>query len=260
MTNMKLSLAAPFVLTIFLSGCGPDKDAGIFASSAQFVGGLKQVVAARRAGPPSKIQLTPEQTAKIDTPVLQVNPETFGGNDFLGRTSSRDDSGIGSVEVWKSSDNARIFLRNGVVIGTRGVGGDMLSANTNFTITGLSGTGKAIGLKTYIISDGDVTTTEYQFTCTISNLGTENINVLNQRYNTKKCVKIVLGERIVKSFCVTSIGFKNQEIWCASRASGLAQELAILNFCWSKTRQLCNNRQERAYLLQDSAQGYFVKK
>lgn len=193
MTNIKLSLAAPFVLTIFLSGCGSDKDAGIFASSAQFVGGLKQVVAARRAGPPSKIQLTPEQTAKIDTPVLQVNPETFGGSDFLGRTSSRDDSGIGSVEVWKSSDNARIFLRNGVVIGTRGIGGDMISANANFTIAGLSGAGKASGLKTYIISDGDVTTTEYQFTCTISNSRNENINVGNQHYNTKRMREDCVG-------------------------------------------------------------------
>lgn len=193
MTNMMLRLAAPIVLAVSLAGCSSDQDVSAIASSAQVLGSLKQAVAGRRAGPAPKIQLTSDQVANLNQPVLQVNPETFGGSDFLGRSVSRRDSGIGLVEVWKSSDSAQIFLRNGVVVGTRGVGGDMISADANFTIRALNGSAQTSGLKTFIISDGDVTTTEYHFNCTISDLGVDNINISNQSYRTNRVREDCIG-------------------------------------------------------------------
>jgi len=115
--------------------------------------------------------LTASQLAEIDQPVLQVNPEAFGGTDFLGLFSSRSDSDLGTVQVWQSTDKARLFLRNGVVVGTRGIGGDIISADADVTIKSLAaGVGRS-GIRTYVISDGDVTTTEYKFQCTLEPAG-----------------------------------------------------------------------------------------
>lgn len=169
---------------LLLLGCSSEQDTTTSIPKVVF-GSLSQVLAARKAGPPQRVELTATQLASINQPVLQVNPEVFGGTDFLGLFSSRSNSGLGTVQVWQSTDKAHLFLRNGVVVGTRGIGGDIISADADVTIRSLvAGVGRS-GIRTYVISDGDVTTTEYKFQCTLESAGEENITVVNQVFKTK---------------------------------------------------------------------------
>ncbi|KIN67999.1 DUF2886 domain containing protein [Sulfitobacter donghicola DSW-25 = KCTC 12864 = JCM 14565] len=140
----------------------------------------KGVVESRRGGPPQKVVVSAEDFAKINVPLLQVNPESSGGSDFLQRAATRRDSNPGTVEVWKSSDNAQIFLRNGVVVGTRGVGRDIIAADANMTVRAVQNRRGASGIRSFIVSDGDVTSQNVRYRCEIRNVGVENISIANQ--------------------------------------------------------------------------------
>lgn len=171
--------------------------------STQVFGSLKQAVTARREGPRQKTVVTPEMLAQTTTAALQVNPEVRGGSDFLRRVAARNDSSLGTVEIWNSSDNAQVFLRNGIVVGTRGVGGDIIVADANVTVRALQNRTGASGVRSYIISDGDVTTTEYQFRCDLRNLGAENISVVNLVFSTdhirENCVGGPTGDAVIRN-------------------------------------------------------------
>ncbi|WP_298858734.1 YjbF family lipoprotein [uncultured Sulfitobacter sp.] len=190
------------LMGLVLVGCSSEQGTGTNTPKL-VLDSLSQVIAARRAGPPQKLELTAAQLAEIDQPLLQINPELLGGSSFLGRATTRRDSGLGTVEVWNSTDNARVFLRNGVIIGTRGVGGDMISADANVTIKALSAGADRSGVRTYVVSDGDVTTTEYRFQCKLDVIGQERITIVNQTFNTnyirEDCVGGVRGDAVLRN-------------------------------------------------------------
>lgn len=153
----------------------------------------KSAVANRRAGRPEKTAVTPEILSQITVPVIQINPEKYGGSDFLRRAVSRNDSGLGTVEVWNSSDNAQIFLRSGVIVGSRGIGGDIIAADANVTIRALRSGARTSGVRRYTISDGDVTTTDYVFQCVIENAGEEGVRIVNQVFRTRHMRETCVG-------------------------------------------------------------------
>lgn len=164
---------------------------------------LKGAVETRRAGPPKQVVVTPEMFAKIEVPMIQVNPVTLGGSDFLQRAAMRRDSGKGTLEIWKSSDNAQIFLRNGVVVGTRGIGRDIIAADAAVTVSALRNRASRSGIRTFTISDGDVTSNRIQFRCDIVKLGPEKINVVNHVFTTdhfrETCVSAVAGGQSLRN-------------------------------------------------------------
>lgn len=202
MMNVVPRLIGACVVAALLTACGSESDApGSLPKMA--LSTVADAFKSRRAGPPQKIVLSAEQLAQINQPVLQIHPESLGGTDFLQRVGSRRDSGLGVVDVWKSSDDAQIFLRNGVVVGSRGIGGDIISADANVTIRALSGQAERNGVRTYVISDGDVTTTEYRFRCTVERVGSENLTLFNQVFRTihmrEKCIGGPDGDKLLSN-------------------------------------------------------------
>lgn len=195
-------IAGAGLIAALLTACGSEQGAN--ASLSQLaLGSVSQAVKARRADPAQKIVLSAEQLAQINVPVVQINPESLGGSDFLQRVTSRRDSGLGVVEVWKSSDNAQVFLRNGVVVGSRGIGGDIISADANVTIRALSAGAESNGIRTYVISDGDVTTTEYKFRCTVESVGDQNLTLFNQGFRLhqmrESCIGGPGGDKVLRN-------------------------------------------------------------
>jgi hypothetical protein len=191
-------MIARFVGTILTLGalagcCSSSGTEETLSVPAALFDATKEVVAARREGPAAVVTPTGEVLAGINEPVLQINPEKAGGSDFLRRAATRNDSGLGTVEVWNSSVKALVFLRNGVLIGTRGVGGDIIAADANVTIRALAARKNSSGLRNYTISDGDVTTTDYQFRCEIRNLGPAKINVAYQIFETVQMQEDCVG-------------------------------------------------------------------
>ncbi|KIN74313.1 YjbF family lipoprotein [Sulfitobacter guttiformis] len=192
MIKMFSRIVGAGVIAVILAACSSDQNSQASLPKLVF-GSLVQTVNQRRAGPVQQIVPTQQQLDETNEPVLQINPEISGGSDFLRLRSSRRDSGLGVVQVWYSSDNAQIFLRDGVLIGTRGVGGDIISADADMTIKALRAQSQGTGVRTYVISDGDVTSTDYSFNCTVKSLGSENISVVNQVFITDRFRETCVG-------------------------------------------------------------------
>lgn len=202
MTKVISRVVGAGLIAALLSACGSDEDSN--ESLTQMVlGSAAEVITAQGADAPEKIELTSKQFAEINVPVIQINPELLGGTDFLQLAASRRDSHLGVVNVWQSSDDAQVFLRNGVVVGSRGVGGDIISADANMTIRALGARAGSSGLRTYIVSDGDVTTTEYTFRCKIENIQSENLILFGQSFSTdymrEDCVGGPRGDDVVRN-------------------------------------------------------------
>ncbi len=215
MIGRTIRLMAVLIAVASLAACG--SEASKQPNLAKLIGGtLKQGVESKRAGRQPKVVVSPKMLAETKVAALQVNPELAGGSDFLRRVAIRNDSLPGQVEIWKSSDNALVFLRNGVIVGTRGVGGDIISADAALTVRALQNRRSVSGLREYIVSDGDVTTTRMQFRCTIDAVGSERITVVNQVFGAirmrETCIGGVTGDMRV-----------NNEYW-VQEGSGLVRK------------------------------------
>jgi len=163
-----------------LAGCSSEQDANANLPKLLATTLVSAVKAPKAAA--QQVVVTPEMRQKIVTPVLQINPASTGGSDFLQRAVRRNDSVPGVVEVWKSSDNAQVFLRNGVLVGTRGIGRDIIAADASYAVNALQAGKSRSGQRAFIVSDGDATTTKITYLCEIKNLGQERIVVVNQSF------------------------------------------------------------------------------
>ena len=129
-----------------------------------------------RTGPeaPAKGRVTVTRTLLDQTPgaVMQVVPENTGLQDFLKRVARRSDGTPGMVEVWQSTDQAQIVLREGVLVGTKGLGGDMRSAQAQTVIAALDGQGGG-GERLITLARLDGTAQTAPFACDVTHLGPE---------------------------------------------------------------------------------------
>lgn len=217
-----------------LAGCSSDKAEGP-SLPLVLAGSVKGIVTSRGSGPLPKIVVSSEDYAKITVPLLQVNPELRGGSDFLQKVAVRNDSASGTVEIWESSDKAQIFLRDGVVVGSRGIGGDINAAGAQSTLNALKRQGEGSGLRNFNVSDGDVTTTDYTFRCDVVNLGPEKISVARKAFTTshmqETCILAGAELQVVRNdyWVEQSSGFiRKSRQWMGPRV-GYFEILAVKN-------------------------------
>ena len=116
--------------------------------------------------------------------VMQVVPENTGLQDFLKRVARRSDGTPGMVEVWQSTDQAQIVLREGVLVGTKGLGGDMRSAQAQTVIAALDGQGGG-GERLITLARLDGTAQTAPFACDVTHLGPETIQIVDRRLSVR---------------------------------------------------------------------------
>ena len=185
-TRMTRACALLLATALGLSGCASEgEDRGNLLLETG--GAVFQSVRARAAGdtgPAPKVQITAQQLANTKVAALQVNPEKQGGSDFLRRIAQRRDDTPGIVAVWRASDNAQLFIRNGVLVGTRGVGNDIISSDATPTVLAVAGARAGRGERRYFVSDGGYGQTEVVLSCDIANLGAEPVQIVNLAFQT----------------------------------------------------------------------------
>lgn len=115
--------------------------------------------------------------------VMQAIPDRTGLQDFMRLVGQRRDDGPGTIEIWQSSDNAQFILRDGVLVGTKGLGGDMRSAQAGATLAGFDGQGGG-GARLITLARGDGTAQAVAFACDMTQMGQETIQIVDQRVST----------------------------------------------------------------------------
>ena len=114
---------------------------------------------------------------------MQAVPESTGLPDFLRLVGRRADGTPGRVEVWESSDGKQVILREGVLIGTKGLGGDMRSAEARTVIAGFDGQGGS-GERLITLARLDGTAQVVPFSCDVTQLGREVIQIVDRQVAT----------------------------------------------------------------------------
>lgn len=119
----------------------------------------------------------------IEDPFIEVTIEDRDQLGYMGISSQWRDDQPGNVVVWRSEDNVSLTLRNGVLIATRGLGGDVISS-----LVPVSGTtpGPARGGElVHRIHTGDERLAHVSMACDLVDMGPETIVIVERRHDTR---------------------------------------------------------------------------
>ncbi|MCB6178035.1 YjbF family lipoprotein [Rhodobacter sp. Har01] len=164
------------VLAVTLAGCGAGSGgagkgpvAKVMATAQQMVGGRKARAPAA-AGPKT---LSEAEIAASDTPLMQVRIAARGIDTWLTPRESN-----GAVTTWTTSGGTTFTFRNGLLIETRGLGSDLMSAAAPDPAQ-LAKTGTVYRRAWYVTGpDGDFEQRVY--VCTTESLGPEDLKIAGQ--------------------------------------------------------------------------------
>ena len=183
----RMSVAAALIVAgLGLGACTSETEgtASLVKAGVDTIVGRAKGDIPRRGERPPDIVVTQEQLENTKVAAMQINVETRGGGDILRRTSLRNDANPGQVAVWGGNSATQVFLRNGVLIGTRGIGGDIISADVNATVRAVSSARAGNGERRYFVSNGAYSDVEVVLSCDIDNLGRTTTQVVHLVYQT----------------------------------------------------------------------------
>lgn len=140
-------------------------------------------IARRTAPKQERPALTRAALNTVEVPAIEVVIEHTDllAYVFLDKTL-RDDS-PGEVQVWRSEDAAQLAFRNGVLINTRGLGGDVMSAQV--PVSGTSAGPSRSGAHVLQVRAGANTVWPADMTCDLVDLGPVTIEIVERRHATR---------------------------------------------------------------------------
>ena len=157
---------------------------------------------------------TPPLTrAALDTltePYLEVTLEKRDIVAYLSQQQQRRDDTPGLIEVWRTTDDITLTLRSGVLVASRGMGDDILSASALVA----AGPGPISGgERRYQIRGLDNQAQSLTMACTLQDLGPETVEIVELRHATRH-----LQER-----CEGGGGLVVNDYWVDSRSGRVWQ-------------------------------------
>lgn len=198
-------LAAALAVLALLPACGNDKSgpnpviSALGAAAKQGMAKVKgksaataQPAAAPAAAAPADLRA---QLEKAGQPVLLVQAQSLGRTGFLGIVDSK-----GDVLTWETPDGASFSQRNGVLIQTRGIGADLMSADAPSPEQLRSGQGYK---RVYYFLGPDDQGTRRTYDCKASVVGAETIDVLGKSHKTSH----------VSEVCERPLGKVSNDYW-----------------------------------------------
>lgn len=172
-------------LAVSACSSNPQSSDPTLAATKALLANLQSRRASASAGPPLVIEVSRAQLDRTPGAVMQVVPDNSGAQDFMRLIARRDDSNPGTVEVWQSSDDAQLILRNGVLVGSKGLGGDMRSAEAATAFAGFDGQGGG-GQRRITLARLNGTAQTVAFSCDMTHLGRETIQIVDRRVSTRR--------------------------------------------------------------------------
>lgn len=158
------------------------------SSSDDLSTGFGQVsVAAKQAFIRLKAKSTPAQPIppltraianETTDPLLEVRFERLNARVILFNAGQN-----GDVQTWRALDNKTISLKNGIIVATRGLGDDLMSAKLPDLSQMIQG--GSVYNRFYYYLDGLDRSTNLPFTCRTFDLGPETIVVVERTHQTR---------------------------------------------------------------------------
>lgn len=180
------SFGLPALCAVFLAGCSALGGSGAGAMLSML----------KPKGPQtSAFDMPRAELEKAGVPVMVLASDRFGYEDFVAPRDRR-----GAVVNWGSADGLLVTLRDGVLIETRGLGGDLMSS-------AMPGAGQIAGSgsyrRSYFFVGPEDRSDRIDFTCTPRTAGTETLAVFGLGYPTRHVIET----------CESDAGVIKNEYW-----------------------------------------------
>ena len=153
---------------------------------------------------------TREEIEKAGKPVLRTVIKSAGVDTFLTISDAKSD-----VVTWTSGNRITFSLRSGILIQTRGLGSDLMSAQTP-SMSQLSASGSSYQ-RIYYFLGADDGGTRRTFDCTVSAAGRETIEIYGRSHNTAHMVEdCVRGkEKLRNDYWIEGASIRKSRQWAS---------------------------------------------
>lgn len=192
-----------------LTGCAKTELSPMMAAVGTMAKATVGQMKARRAQA-AGATATPVTRADIEAygmPILRAVIASRAADVFLTISDTK-----GSVQTWTTTDGTTFSFRDGVIIQTRGLGPDLMSADAP-AVSQLLQNGATYPRRYFFLgADDQVTRRTYE--CTVTVLGQETITILERDH----------GVTHVKEDCVRPQGTVSSEYWIEGRTVRKSQQ------------------------------------
>ena len=196
-------------LGLGVAGCSGGTDTPTL--ELQVIEAGRQMIAARTAPKVERVPLTREYLDTLEDPYIEVTLERYDIFAYLKQQAVRRDDTPGQVVVWRTEDNITLAMRNGVLIATRGLGGDIVSSTVQ--VSGDRPGPASGGEKVHFVRALDNKELRVPLVCDLVDMGAETIEIIETRYATRR-----LQER-----CEGGGGTVVNDYWIDSRSGRVWQ-------------------------------------
>lgn len=194
--------ASALAVVALLAGCGSEKQGPnpvVAAIGGMAKSGMEKVNGKKAGEKPAGNAVSPaERRAKLEAagkPLLRVRSEVLDQTSLMTIADAK-----GDVITWKTQDGATFSQRGGVLIQTRGLGSDLMSADAPSVGQLRSG---ASYQRIYYFLGPDDQGTRRTYDCTASVAGQDSIEIMARSYATTHVTEV----------CERSPGKVTNEYW-----------------------------------------------
>lgn len=218
-------LVAAAIALSLLGACGNDKGGGNPVAAA--VGQMAKASLAKAKGgkaaaaAPAAQPVTRADLAAFGKPILRIRAERLGQDAFL--TIADEKSG---VVTWTAQGAATFSLRDGVLIQTRGLGADLMSAEAP-TLGQL--TSGASYTRVYFFLGPDDIGTRRTYECTASTVGAEKIEVVGKSFAVSHVSEVCTrqGSKLTNDFWIEGKTIRKSRQWASATVGHVEFERVI---------------------------------
>ncbi|MCR8826772.1 YjbF family lipoprotein [Pseudosulfitobacter koreensis] len=157
---------------------------GTDSQSASLGEVAKVAIAQRKAErtPAQLPSLTRPLLNSLGAPSLEIIAAKNGRTAYLIPLAERADDG--TVVIWRTAAMGQVILRDGVLIGTKGLGRDLASADATPALTAVRGLSDSSGQRVMYFRNDVNGINQMSFACEVRNLGPETIEIVGQKFPT----------------------------------------------------------------------------
>lgn len=185
------------LLLLALAACGNDKSAGALggipvkelakATMAEIGLGPKPAPAAPAAPPdPAQVAVARKMLEEGGIPLFIIQSKDLGLAAYFSKLGQN-----GDVITWATQDYKSISMRDGMIIATRGLGPDMMSAYAPTTDAVRRGTGTT--RRVYYWLDAGDQKVRADFDCVLNDAGRETITLIGKPYSARRISETCTG-------------------------------------------------------------------
>ena len=177
-------------------------------NQAGFANEIRTALVNQRAAKKTpEIVVTRALLDELTVPSLEIIAESRDRTAYLVPFSNR-----GDVSIWRAADGSQVILRGGLIIATRGVGGDLASSDSDQTLTALERRAGATSRRLFV-RNGNSGQDQVTLSCQTTDLGRTDLEVVEKVFDTHH----------VRQTCQVGQGTVTNDYWIEP-ASGLMRQ------------------------------------